>query len=219
MTEKTPGSGRSEGYATGRATKQSIVESAAAAFAQKGFYGASLRSIAREAGVDHSTLLHHFGNKTALLLAVIEWHDAQNMPGVLPEELTAEFMADGFTATAARNAQTPGLVQLLSVLQAEAGAEGHPAREALQDRHDLVVGIIAWMIQQQREKLDMPADDLTPEERAGVIVATWDGLQVYDALHPGRLDVAVLVSRMLREAFGLPRSRNPDPASADLESM
>ncbi len=190
-----------EGYATGRATKQSIVESAAAAFAQKGFYGASLRSIAREAGVDHSTLLHHFGNKTALLLAVIEWHDAQAMPADLPETISAEFIADGFAATAARNAETPGLVQLLSVLTAEAGAENHPARETLQRRHELVTTVIAWTISSQRAEHEDHGDPLSPEERAAVLVASWEGLQVYDALHPGKLDVPALVRTMLREAF------------------
>ncbi|WP_278236709.1 TetR/AcrR family transcriptional regulator [Isoptericola sp. AK164] len=195
--------GRAEGYATGRATKQSIVESAATAFSQTGFYGTSLRGIAREAGVDHSTLLHHFGTKTALLLAVIEWHDAQQMPSELPQDLSAEFIADGFAATAARNAETPGLVQLLSVLTAEAGAEGHPARETLQRRHDVVTALIAWTIRTQRESLGLTHDPLTPEDRAAVIVATWDGLQMYDALHPGRLDVPALVGRSLRDAFGL----------------
>ncbi|MDN4476259.1 helix-turn-helix domain-containing protein [Demequina sp. SYSU T00192] len=190
-----------EGYATGRATKQSIVESAAAAFAQKGFYGASLRSIAREAGVDHSTLLHHFGNKTALLLAVIEWHDSRSMPEELPETIDAEYIADGFAATAARNAETPGLVQLLSVLTAEAGAENHPARETLQRRHGLVTALIAWTIRTQRAEHEGHDDDLSPEDRAAVVVASWEGLQVYDALHPGQLDVPALVRAMLRDAF------------------
>jgi len=203
VTEQQATTDRSDGYATGRATKQSIVESAAAAFAQKGFYGASVRSIAREAGVDHSTLIHHFGNKTGLLLAVIEWHDAQSMPTELPAEITAEFIADGFAATAERNAEKPGLVQLLSVLNAEAGAEGHPARETLQKRHDLVTALIAWTIRSQRATLDIPEDPLSPEERAAVIVASWDGLQVYDALHPGALDVPAIVRRSLRAAFGL----------------
>ncbi|WP_062385613.1 TetR/AcrR family transcriptional regulator [Demequina iriomotensis] len=192
-----------DGYATGRATKQSIVENAAAAFAQKGFYGTSLRSIAREAGVDHSTLLHHFGNKTALLLAVIEWHDTQGMPADLPSEITPEYVAEGFRRTAERNRETPGLIQLLTVLMAEAGAEDHPARATLQQRHAMVTTVMAWMIRQRRAADDALVDHLGPEDRAAVIVATWDGLQMYDALHPGQLDVPDLVGRMLREAFGV----------------
>ncbi|SEJ45106.1 TetR/AcrR family transcriptional regulator [Demequina mangrovi] len=192
-----------DGYATGRATKQSIVESAATAFAEKGFYGASLRSIAREAGVDHSTLIHHFGNKTALLLAVIEWHDTQAMPTEMPQDMSAEFIARGFASAAARNADKPGLVQLLSVLMAEAGAEDHPARETLQRRHDMVTTVMAWTIRAQREETGRDDDPLSPEDRAAVIVASWDGMQIYDALHPGRIDVPAQLETMLRSAFCL----------------
>ncbi|BDZ65292.1 TetR/AcrR family transcriptional regulator [Agromyces mangrovi Wang et al. 2018] len=201
MPDREPGS-RSDGYATGRATKKAIVAKAAEAFAQKGFYGASLRSIASAAGVDHSTLLHHFGNKTNLMLAVIEWHDQQQLRADFPRRLTPEALVDAFVSAAESNRGTPGLVQLLSTLTAEAGTRDHPARETLQRRHDRLITLFAWVIRRQRAKLDL-ADDLSPEQRAAVVLATWDGLQTFDALHPGMLDVPALVDRTLREAFGL----------------
>ncbi|WP_158685429.1 TetR/AcrR family transcriptional regulator [Microbacterium halophytorum] len=204
MPEDDDAEPRPTGYSSGRATKKAIVASAATAFAQRGFYGTSLRSIAREAGVDHSTLLHHFGNKTALLLAVIEWHDQQQLKAAAPRSLSAEAIADAFTRTAASNQATPGLTQLLSILTAEAGAEGHPARATLQRRHGRIRTVLTLMIRRQRSKLDLPDDGLRPEERAALVIATWDGLQLYDALHPGELDIPALVSRSLREAFGLP---------------
>lgn len=193
------------GYATGRATKKTIVASAASAFAQRGFYGTSLRSIAREAGVDHSTLLHHFGNKTALLLAVIEWHDQQHLRAEAPRRFSVDAVVDAFTRTAASNQASPGLTQLLSILTAEAGAEGHPARATLQRRHNRIRAVLTLVIRRQRSRLDLPDDGLRPEERAALVIATWDGLQLYDALHPGELDVPSLVNRSLREAFGLMR--------------
>lgn len=205
MPDRPTDTPRSDGYATGRATKKAIVASAAAAFAQKGFYGASLRSIASAAGVDHSTLLHHFGNKTNLMLAVIEWHDQQQLRADFPHRLNAEAIVDGFVKAAESNRSTPGLVQLLSMLTAEAGTEDHPARAVLQRRHRRLMTLFAWVIRRQRAKLDLPDDGLSPEERAAVILATWDGLQLFDALHPGMLDVPALVGRTLREAFGLDR--------------
>lgn len=208
MPESRPpspsGTSRADGYATGRATKKAIVAKAADAFATKGFYGASLRSIAREAGVDHSTLIHHFGNKTALLLAVIEWHDQQQFRAEFPMRLSAEGLVDAFVNAAIANRETPGLVQLLSMLTAEAGAEDHPARPVLQKRHKRLIAVFSFMIKRQRNKLDLPEDGTTPEERAALVIATWDGLQLFDALHPGTLDVPTMVSRTLREAFGLP---------------
>lgn len=194
---------RPDGYATGRATKKAIVASAAAAFAQKGFYGASLRSIAREAGVDHSTLLHHFANKTNLMLAVIEWHDQQQFRAEFPMRISAEALVDGFVHAAENNRDMPGLVQLLSMLTAEAGAEDHPARPVLQRRHKRLITLFAWTIKRQRNRLDLPDDGVEPEQRAALIIATWEGLQLFDALHPGTIDVPAHVARTLREAFGL----------------
>lgn len=202
MPELPPG-WRDRGYSTGHATKQLIVARAAEAFAQRGFYGASMRSIAREAGVDHSTVLHHFGNKVALLLAVLEWHDLQGAPGELPTELTPEVLVEGFAAVARRNESTPGLVNLLSTLSAEAGAPDHPARAGLQQRHAVLTTIIGSTIREQRERGLVADDGLTPEQAAGVVIATWEGLQVYSALHPGELDVPSLVERTFRRAFGL----------------
>lgn len=43
-----------------------IVESALAAFAEHGFHGASMRDIAKRAGVSQSLVHHHFGSKDAL---------------------------------------------------------------------------------------------------------------------------------------------------------
>lgn len=193
----------SPGYATGRATKKSIVASAANAFSQKGFYGASLRSIAAEAGVDHSTLIHHFGNKTHLLLAVIAWHDQQQFRDEFPRRLTADALVESFVNAARSNQASPGLVQLLSILNAEAGVPGHPARDTLQRRHRRLVSLFTWVIRRQRARLQLPDNGLTPKERAALIVATWDGLQVFDALNPGVIDIPAHLGRTLRHAFGL----------------
>jgi AcrR family transcriptional regulator len=193
-----------EGYVNGRATKYAIVARAAEAFAQQGFHGASVRGIAKAAGVDHSTLLHHFGNKTALLLAVLDWQDAQHLPAdVAAMVSSAEEVAAGFVATAERNRAVPGLVRLLSVMTAEAGSPGHPAREPLQRRQHIPRDVIAATIRAQRLAGAVEDDGLTPEQAAALVIATWEGLQTYDALHPGELDVPDLLGRTLRRAFGL----------------
>lgn len=204
-----PAAWRTRGYSTGQATKQLIVARAAEAFAQKGFYGTSVRSIAREADVDHSTLLHHFGKKIDLLLAVLEWHDFQGLPTTdVPDQLLTdvapEDLVDGFVAVATKNESAPGLVNLLSTLSAEAGSPDHPARAALQARHAVLTSIIGGVIHRQRECGAVADDGLTPAQSAAVVIASWEGLQVYDALHPGEIDVPAVLRQILRRAFGLP---------------
>ena len=56
--------------------KSAILNAANHHFAHHGFRGASLRDIARDAGVSLTLLNHHFGSKLQLLGAVIETHRA-----------------------------------------------------------------------------------------------------------------------------------------------
>ncbi len=57
--------------------KTAILVAAHRHFAQHGFRGASLRDIAREAGVSLTLLNHHFGSKQQLVAAVIGCHRAR----------------------------------------------------------------------------------------------------------------------------------------------
>jgi AcrR family transcriptional regulator len=54
--------------------KSAILHAANHHFAHHGYRGASLRDIARDAGVSLTLLSHHFGSKLQLLAAVIEAH-------------------------------------------------------------------------------------------------------------------------------------------------
>ncbi|MGH3458883.1 TetR family transcriptional regulator [Aeromicrobium sp.] len=63
--------GRPAGGSTGD-TRAAILDAARSQFASQGYTGASLRSIAREAGVDASLISHYFGDKSQLLVATME---------------------------------------------------------------------------------------------------------------------------------------------------
>jgi AcrR family transcriptional regulator len=52
--------------------KTAILDAARSQFAAKGFQGASLRSIAAEAGVDASLIGHYFGDKSQLLVETMQ---------------------------------------------------------------------------------------------------------------------------------------------------
>lgn len=57
--------------AEARETRRDLIEAALELFAEKGFYGVSLRDIARAVGVQQATIYHHFASKEALFEAVI----------------------------------------------------------------------------------------------------------------------------------------------------
>lgn len=53
------------------ATRERLLAAAEDAFGRKGFHGARLEDIAREAGITRPSLLYHFGTKEALYSAVV----------------------------------------------------------------------------------------------------------------------------------------------------
>ena len=65
-----------------------MLAAARATFAERGFDGATIRSIAAVAGVDPALVHHYFGTKDALFLAAVE-------APVDPEELLPEVLAGG----------------------------------------------------------------------------------------------------------------------------
>ena len=57
--------------------RQALVVAAYQAIAAKGFEGLRLRDVAAAAGIDHSTLHHHFATKRDLIAAVVEYATGQ----------------------------------------------------------------------------------------------------------------------------------------------
>jgi AcrR family transcriptional regulator len=80
-------------------TRAAILAAARSQFAARGFNGASLRSIAREAGVDASLISHYFGDKSQLMVATMQ------LP-VNPIEKIAGVVADGPDGMAERLLRT-----------------------------------------------------------------------------------------------------------------
>jgi AcrR family transcriptional regulator len=79
--------------------RTAILDAARAQFAAQGFGGTSMRSIAREAGVDVSLISHYFGDKSGLLVATME------LP-VNPIEKIASVIEDGPDGMAERLLRT-----------------------------------------------------------------------------------------------------------------
>jgi AcrR family transcriptional regulator len=68
-------------------TRDDVLAAARAAFAERGFDGATIRGIAADAGVDPALVHHYFGSKDQLFLAAIE--APANPADLLPEVLAA----------------------------------------------------------------------------------------------------------------------------------
>jgi AcrR family transcriptional regulator len=89
LSRPEPAPGRRSGRRPGNPdTRDAVLAAARAAFAERGFDGATIRGIASAAGVDPALVHHYFGNKDKLFLAAIE-------APANPAELLPEVLAGG----------------------------------------------------------------------------------------------------------------------------
>ncbi len=185
MTESSPG------YARGRATKADIVDKAFHVFSESGYEGTSVREIARRCGINHATLLHHFPQKSLLLLAVLERRD--EVQRIAPTSLDESLGL--LLSIAERNEESPGLMRLFTVLAAEASRDGHPARSYFRARGDRLRGMLAGHVRdaQRAGTVDLAVD---ADVLATNLFALWEGLQLQAPLHPD-----LSVTGQLKAAF------------------
>jgi AcrR family transcriptional regulator len=68
--------------------RQELLDSLIEAFAEGGIGGRSLRDVAQEVGTSHRMLIHHFGSRDELLLAIVEEVERRQarMLGELPDD-------------------------------------------------------------------------------------------------------------------------------------
>ncbi|MGY1842633.1 TetR/AcrR family transcriptional regulator [Modestobacter sp. SYSU DS0875] len=176
--------------------RQQILAAAAQAFAETGFHGTSLADVATRVGVSQPGLLHHYPNKQALILAVLEERDDEDtryLEEVFKE--TDPSVVDWLTALCEKNAERPELVQLYTVTAAESLDPAHPAHEFFQRRYQRIRQVLAARIEldQQKGRID-PA--LVPEDLSSELIALMDGLQLQWLMRPP-VDMCVLLRRRL----------------------
>jgi len=121
-----------------------IIEAAGELISFSGYWAVSLNDIGVRCGVTNAAVLHHFGSKEKLLMAVLAHRDEVDRIA-LATGLGVE-RADLYTvlptidlsmicaAMVRRNAQQPEIVRLYALLSAESLDPHHPAHEYYQKR-------------------------------------------------------------------------------------
>lgn len=179
-------------YAKTEQFRLEVLDVALRLVADHGYDAATLQLMADEVGRSKAGLLHHFGSRDDLLLAIIQHRDAVNRAKFPVEPALRASMK-----LVAHNATVPGLVALFTVMAALAAADSEPTgrREYFSERYERTRrGFERQLEQAQREgsvRADVGADRL-----AALVVAAMDGLQVQWLLDPdidmaGHLDTMV----------------------------
>ena len=180
------------------ARRREIIESAVAVFSTAGFRAGSLKDIGERIGIDPSTILHHFGSKEALLLAVLDDknnRDTQSIPDI--EELDPALIPRGLLELAERNDRQPGLISLYAVLSAESTTADHPGAEYFRERAERTRrDFRAGFRRMQEHGLLAPGVDV--EYAATSTFALWDGVQIHWLIDPDSVSVTETLRRHLR---------------------
>jgi AcrR family transcriptional regulator len=168
-------------YAKSAAVRQRILQACADAFGETGFYGATMKDVAKRAGISYTGLLHHFPSKEELLAALLE-HRAERSRSMLESAGALDPGSDpigalqGMLAVLVDNELRPGLIELHCVLSGEATSPDHPAHRYYAERYrDLRLFYTrAFTALEERGRLRSATD---PATLATMTVALVNGLQ------------------------------------------
>jgi AcrR family transcriptional regulator len=167
------------------------------AFANRGYRGASLDAIAGTVGLTRQGLLHYFPSKVSLLMAVLDLAQQDDIARFT--ELTRRHhpsMPDILRAILVNNLGRPGIVQLRTVLAAEAINPDHPGHTWFVDVYRYARDQISeWVAAEQARGRITTA--ISSDALAMAIIAVIDGLQLQAQLEPERLDVEQALAELM----------------------
>lgn len=156
-------------------------------FAQYGYQGGTVARIAAESGLSQAGLLHHFPNKDAILMAVIELRHQENRDLFLPAIDRGEMLIDVVVAVLRANARNPELIRLFAMLSTEALNPDHPA-------HQYFVEFVARELAEiadaavANQAAGLLRDDIAADDIARLVVAVADGARYQSLLAGGPIE-------------------------------
>ncbi len=184
MTSASSTAGSRGPYRTGLRRREQIIDAATAVFAQYGYAGGSIRTIADRVGASPATLLQHFGSKEGLLTAVLEDWDRRTVEARLNDVTGLDYFRR-LPEVMAANVSNRGLLELFTTMAAEASSPSHPAHEFIQRRYADNLATLAGHLQQAVTAGDVAA--LNPAEirtEVRLITAILDGIGLQWLLDP-----------------------------------
>ena len=142
--------------ADGQRTRQAILDAALDLFAQKGFFGTSLRDVAKAVGVRESALYHYFPSKDALFEALIladQHSKVERLTELAEERITdVRVFLEQLVIEAFQNFAEPRHQQLFRIMMSDGIRLARDGRinlfERLGDRRERMDGIMRRLIRE-----------------------------------------------------------------------
>ncbi|MFH8253200.1 TetR/AcrR family transcriptional regulator [Microbacterium sp. B2969] len=153
-------------------------------FAEHGYAGGSIRTIAEKAGVSHATLIQHFGSKEGLLTAVLEDWDRRTVQDGLADVSGLDYFRRLPEVMAAHQANR-GLLELFTTIAAEASSPTHPAHAFIARRYTGNLATLAGHLREAIQAGDIaPMADTEIQVEVRLVTATLDGIGLQWLLDP-----------------------------------
>jgi AcrR family transcriptional regulator len=153
-----------------------ILDAAFDVFSRNGYTATSVNEIARVVGISQTGVIHHFaGGKIALLRAVLERRDAAAV-SVLAGRTGRDFLR-GLVEISRTQRDQRGVVQLYTILAAEATDPEHPARAYFVERFRAIADGVAEAYEQVRAEGGL-REGVDPRRAALSSLASIEGLQL-----------------------------------------
>ena len=166
-------------YAKGVAKRGEILRVALEVVDRNGMRGTSVRELADAVDLTQAGLLHHFGSKEELFLAILTARDEDS-----GDDTAGLDIIDQFLAVIERNAQTPGMVQLFTSMAAAATSDpSHPAHAWFAERYVRFRANLTESLRLRQLTGEVP-EDVDVAKLAAVMMAVSDGMQLQWMLDP-----------------------------------
>lgn len=187
-------------YAKTERVRNMILDASTEVFGELGYRATTMKQIAERAGISEGGLAHHFANKSELLEAVLERHEAtvavrytEKLPIGVEAILT---MLD----VVREDRNRPGIVELHSILSAEAASTEHPAHEHYRDRYRRGRYFVQLAFE-QLEREGRLVGTMSAQDAAAAYIALSDGLQLQWLYDRDAIDVTGILLRFLQSVI------------------
>ncbi|WP_432843151.1 TetR/AcrR family transcriptional regulator [Dactylosporangium sp. CA-092794] len=182
-------------YAKGLERRKAILAAALEAYAESDAGGPTLKAIADRAGIPETSLLHYFGSREELFVAIVTARDEADRAFIGDRASDAADLAEHHKIVT-HNIQTPGLVKLFAEQSVAAASPSHPAHEYFSRRYPRYIEALSRSLRDNRG-----LDEATARWFARILIAAADGLQIQWLLDPS-IDMDADLARLTTALLG-----------------
>jgi AcrR family transcriptional regulator len=187
-------------YRNGERRREQIIDAASTVFAEFGYAGGSVRTIADRVGVSPATLLQHFGSKEGLLMAVLKEWDRRTIEAGLTDVSGLDYFRR-MPQVMASHLDRRGLLELFTTIAAETTSPTHPAREFIQRRYANNRATLSTHLREAVAAGDIASlSDAEIDQEVRLMDAVLDGIGLQWLLDPST-DVVACVSAYVTHAI------------------